>query len=99
MLGVEHRQVLIRDSFQACSTHLASQRGDLIGIQVVARCDALQSEFQECIGAQRIRNVETEVAGQCGKCSATERIYETCCSNQQWTVETQQEVDDSLLTR
>jgi hypothetical protein len=99
VLGVEDRQVLIRDGLQTCTAHLVSQRGDLVCVEVVARCDALQSEVQKRIGAQRIRNVETEVAGQSGMRSVAERIHQSGRSDQQRAIETQQEVDNSLLTR
>ena len=64
MLGVEDGQMLIRDGFQTLWADGPGQSGDLLGVEIVRRGEALHTQLQIRFGRERVGGIEAEIADQ-----------------------------------
>src|ERR1039458_6646998 len=58
VLSVEDRQMLIGDGFHTLRANSCGQSRDLRGVEIVRRCESLETQLQICFGSQRVGGVE-----------------------------------------
>ena len=76
VLGVEDGQMLVGDGFDPACARAARQLGDLRGVQIVRRREALEAELEKLRGGDGVGGVEAEIADQFAMFAVAQRMQQ-----------------------
>lgn len=97
VFGVEDREVLVGDDFDAGGVGLSGQRFDLLRVEVVGGGEAVEAHVEQHLRGDGVGGVEAEVAREIG--AAFQLVEQAGGTDQQATVEACEEVGNLVLTR
>ena len=74
---------------------MTGQRGDLFGVEIVGRGEAVESERKIRLRGQEVRGVEAEVADERRVRLVLQRVKHPRGTHQNGAIEAQQEIEDA----